>query len=293
MSAPHAAAHAEIDLPQGRIRYRDVGPRDSDAPVVVFVHGFLVNGSLWTGVADRLAAAGVRSIAPDLPLGSHRVPLAENADLSPKGVARLLLDLLAALELTDVTLVGNDTGGGLCQFVVDTDAQRIGRLVLTNCDCFDQFPPPPFGMAVRAGKHPALIRTGLRTARASAIRHSALAYGPLVRDRRALDPQLTSGWVEPLLQDKAIARDLAKFCAAVDPAQLFDISTRLGDFGKPVTLVWGAADRFFTLQLGCRLRDAFGTATLIEIADGKTFVPIDEPQRLSDAIVGAGHRLAR
>ncbi|WP_375488689.1 alpha/beta fold hydrolase [uncultured Jatrophihabitans sp.] len=293
MSAPHAAEHAEIELPQGRIRYRDVGPRNPEAPVVVLVHGFLVSGSLWTGVADRLAAAGVRSIAPDLPLGSHQLPLTEDADVSPRGIARLVLDLVAALELTDVTLVGNDTGGGLCQFVIDTDAQRIGRLVLTNCDCFDQFPPPPFGIAMRAGKHPALFRAGVRTARATVIRHSALAYGPLVRDRRALDPELTRSWVDPLVQDKAIAHDLAKFCAALDPAELLDISTRLADFGKPVTLVWGAADPFFKLALGCRLRDAFGNATLIEIADGKTFVPIDEPQRLSDAIVGAGHRLAR
>ena len=288
MAAPHTAELRTVDLPQGRVRYREAGPRDSTAPVVVLVHGLLVNASLWSGVADRLADAGIRSIAPDLPLGAHPIPLADDADLRPRGVARLLLDLLAALELDDITLVGNDTGGALCQFVIDTDATRIGRLVLTNCDAFDQFPPPPFGVLVRLGKHPALLRAAFRPARGKTIRHSVLGFGPLVRDRRALDPQLTRGWVEPVLTDKGVGGDLARFAEGVDPAELLDVSTRLGGFGKPVTLVWGAADPFFKLTLARRLRDAFGTAELIELDSARTFVAIDEPQRLTDAIVQAG-----
>ena len=292
MSQPHAeprpAELKTVDLPQGRVRYREAGPRDAAAPVVVFVHGLLVNGSLWSDVADVLAEAGIRSIAPDLPLGAHPIALAADADLSPRGVARLVLDLLAALDLTGVTLVGNDTGGALCQFVVDTDAARIGSLVLTNCDAFDQFPPKPFGVLVRLCKHPALLRAALRPARAGAIRHSALGFGPLIRNPRALDPQRSRGWVEPVLTDRGVGRDLARFAKSVDPAELLDVSTRLGRFGKPVTLAWGTADRFFTLDLGRRLRDAFGAATMIEVEGAKTFVAIDEPQHLADAITRIG-----
>ncbi len=116
-----------IELTQGTITYRSAGPQDSIEPVVVFVHGLLVDGTLWTGVADALAARGLRSYAPNWPIGSHPVPLDADADLSPRGIAKIVIEFLAALQLTDVTLVGNDTGGAVCQYVIDTDHSRIGH----------------------------------------------------------------------------------------------------------------------------------------------------------------------
>src|SRR5688572_13474022 len=100
----------EIRLAQGTIRYRDVG----EGPVLVFVHGLLVSGSLWRKVTPLLAGR-FRCIAPDWPLGAHEVALDDGADLSPAGVAQLIADFLEALDLRDVTLVGNDSGGALCQ----------------------------------------------------------------------------------------------------------------------------------------------------------------------------------
>jgi pimeloyl-ACP methyl ester carboxylesterase len=272
-----------VDLPQGRIHYRVAGPADSSAPPVVFVHGLLVNSELWSGVGWGLAEHRVRSYALDLPLGSHPEPLAADADRSPRGVARLILDFLAALDLRDVTLVGNDTGGALCQFVIDTDASRIGRLVLTNCDAFDKFPPPPFGAIVKVGRRPGRLRLALRGTRIKAIRHSVLGYGGLVTN--PLDPELTARWAAPCLADRAIAVDTARFLAQVRPGDLLDVSTRLGQFGKPVLLVWGAADPFFKLALAERLQAAFADARLVMIDGGRTFVPLDHPQRVAEEIV--------
>lgn len=275
-----------IDIPQGRLNYRVAGPIDSDTPPVVFVHGLLVNGELWTGVAEALAADGIRSYAPDLPLGSHPIALNADADLSPRGVARIINDFLAALDLDDVTLVGNDTGGALCQFLIDADAQRIGRLVLTNCDAFDQFPPAPFGLIVKLGRRPGRLRAMMETMRSKAVRHSPLGYGSLVA--RPLDAELTKRWSTPALSDKDIRRDAAKFLRGVDRKDLLDASTRLGQFGKPVTLVWGNHDPFFKVAFARRLRDTFTDATLVEVDGGKTFVPLDEPQRVADEIRTAG-----
>ena len=122
---------------------------------MVFVHGLLVNGELWTGVAEALAAHGIRSLCAGPAARRAPDPAHADADLTPHGVARLIIDFLDALELADVTLVGNDTGGALCQFLIDSDQSRIGRLVLTNCDAFDKFPPPPFGLLVKAAASPA------------------------------------------------------------------------------------------------------------------------------------------
>src|SRR5690348_2956052 len=99
----------EIELAQGTISYRVAGPQDSSAPPVVFVHGLLVDNQLWTAVADELATRGIRSYAPTWPLGSHRKAMNADADLSPRGIAKLINAFLAALDLTDVNLVGNDT----------------------------------------------------------------------------------------------------------------------------------------------------------------------------------------
>jgi pimeloyl-ACP methyl ester carboxylesterase len=267
----------EITLPHGPLHYRETGP--ADGPPVVFVHGFLVNGTLWGGVADDLAARGMRAIAPDWPLGAHRHPLAPDADRSPRGLARLIADFLAALKLEHVTLVGNDTGGALCQFVLDTDASRVGSLVLTNCDAFDVFPPRPFDLLFKLARRPGLTRALMLPTRLAWLRHSPLGFGPLVT--RPLDAAQTRGWVEPYLTSAGVRRDVQAFCRAVDPGELLDVSTRLDRFAGPVTLCWAPQDRFFRIQLAHRLLERFRVARLVEVPDSRTFVPHDQPARLA------------
>lgn len=271
-----------VDLPQGRVSYRLAGPANSTLPPVVFVHGILVNGELWTGVGAALADRGIRSYAPDLPLGGHTIAMKPHADLSPRGVARLLLSFLEALGLTDVTLVGNDTGGALCQFVIDTDSARIGRLVLTNGDAFDRFPPPPGGAFMKLGSSPSRLRLMRFPLRWTAVRHSSLGYGPFVS--RPLDAGLTRRWVSPLLTDAGIRRDTARFMRGIRPADLLETSTRLGSFTRPVLLLWGTGDRFFPMPFARRLAAAFPDSRLVEVEGGRTFLPLDEPGVIASQI---------
>ena len=276
-----------ISLPHGDLTYRAAGPEHASSPPVVFVHGFLVDGSLWDKTADALAAQGVRSYAPDWPLGSHRLALDAGADQSPRGVARRVIAFLEAMDLHDVTLVGNDTGGAICQFVLDTDASRIGRLVLTNCDAFDQFPPKPFDVLFKSFRSPAAIRGLMAPMRSTAVRHSPAGFGMLAAE---FDAEQTRRWVEPLLSDAGVREDTARFARAVDSSELLDVSTRLDRFPGPVLLVWGAADRFFKVDFARRLLDAFSDARLVEIEGGRTFVAIEHPGRLAEeiaALVGA------
>ncbi|ADP83611.1 alpha/beta fold hydrolase [Pseudofrankia inefficax] len=273
-----------IELPQGQIRYRAAGPPTSERPPVVFVHGVLVDRELWTPVADLLAQQGVRSYAPTLPMGAHQTPMDADADLTPRGVARLVLDLIAALDLRDVTLVGNDTGGAITQFVLDTDPDRIGRVVLTNCDAFGAFPPPPLTLLVRALRHPAVVAAMVPGLRSTRLRHGPLGFGPL--STGPLDPALTGAWVKPLADGK-IRRDLAKLARGIDPKDLLDVSTRLGKLDRPVRVLWGDDDRYFDVELGRRLADAFTDATFETVAGGRTFLPLDHPDRVATAILAA------
>jgi pimeloyl-ACP methyl ester carboxylesterase len=269
-----------IDLPQGQLRYRLAGPTNSTTPPVVLLHGLLVNSELWSGVADRLAARGARSYAPDLPLGSHPIALQPDADLSPRGVARLLSSFLAALDLTNVTLVGNDTGTALCQFIIDNDASRIGRLVLTNGDAFDQFPPPSLVPVFRLGRQSAGLYTLMSIMRPTWIRQRIQGQNV----SKPVDPALTRRWITPALAERGIRRDTAKFLRGVDPAELLEVSNGLRRFTKPVLLLWGGADRLFPIDLAHRLQHVFPNARLVEIPDGRLFFPLDEPQRVADEI---------
>jgi pimeloyl-ACP methyl ester carboxylesterase len=282
MKLDEGADMPSIDLSHATVDYRAVGPESAAAPPVVFVHGFLANATLWSKTADALAARGVRSYAPDWPLGSHTIPVGARADQSPRGIARQVAAFMQALDLDDVTLVGNDTGGAICQFLLDSDASRVGRVVLTNCDAFTAFPPAPFGGLFKAFRSPGRIRRLLAPMRATPVRHSPAGFGLLVR--KPLDPEQTRGWVEPCLRDAAIREDVARFAQQVDPSDLDAASSRLGEFAGPALWVWGAGDRFFKIQQARRLCDTFADARLIEIDNGRTFVPHDEPERLAEEV---------
>lgn len=274
------ATRRGIDLPAGTIHYREHGP--ADGPVVVFVHGFLVDDTLWSDVPERLAARGFRALAPTWPLASHTTAMREGADLSPRGIARIVLSFLDALDLRDVTLVGNDTGGAVCQFLLDEDATRVGRLVLTNCDAYDQFPPFPFGLLFRAVRRPGLGRLLLQATRVGRLRVGLLGFGGLVE--RRLTAAETDPWVRPYLDDAAIRRDVASFARGWARSDLVDVATRLPAFDRPVLLCWAPADRFFKIGLGRRLAADLPDARLVEVPGARTFVALDQPARVADEI---------
>jgi pimeloyl-ACP methyl ester carboxylesterase len=273
----------QLALKQATIEYQEFGPPDSEHPPVVFVHGVLVDGQLWRGVAEKLGRLGYRCIVPSLPLGSHTIPVNDAKSLSLHGVAEIVNDVIVALELSEVTLVGSDTGGGICQLVVDAHPERIGRLVLTNCDAFDQCPPFPFNTVFSLLRGPRSIKALFGQMRLAALRNSPLGFGLLISRP---DKRMTADWIRPCLNDARICRDLAALLRQIAIADLTDVATRLNRFDKPVTLVWGQDDRVFTPRLGRRLAAAFGNAKLIEIPGARTFVSLDEPDSVIDAIAG-------
>jgi pimeloyl-ACP methyl ester carboxylesterase len=267
----------EVKLSQGQVHYRDEG---TGAPVVL-VHGLLVNGTVWDRLVPSLAPH-VRCIVPDLPLGSHRRAMDPGAELSPEGVARLVAELIQRLNLNGVTLVGNDTGGAICQLVVASHPERVSRLVLTNCDAFDQFPPAKLRGAVGA-----LGRTGVVAAlgwlsRLRAVRRLALSVAPLTL--QPVPDDLVRGWVAPL-GDSGVRRDLAKFCREVRPEATQAAAERFAEFGGDVLVAWGLRDRFFELALGERLAAAFPRGRLERIENARTFVQIDAPDELARLIL--------
>jgi pimeloyl-ACP methyl ester carboxylesterase len=266
----------ELTLDQGTIRYRDHGAGEP----LVFVHGLLVDGELWRGVAPELAK-DARVIVPDWPLGSQELPAGPRADLSPPGLADLIADFIEALDLNGVTLVGNDTGGALCQLVVTRRPDRIARLVLTPCDAFEDFPPAAFKPLKALAYVPGAVAAMARSMSPASARRSPLAYGWL--SKRA-DDELTASWVRAVQTDPEIRRQVAEILKGFSPRYTLAAAERFGAFTGPVLVAWAAKDRFFKVSNAERLARAFPNGRLELIEDSYSFVSLDQPQRLAALI---------
>jgi pimeloyl-ACP methyl ester carboxylesterase len=240
-----------------------------------------VNADLWRKVVPALSK-DFRCIAPDLPLGCHDHPLRADADMSPAGAAKVIADFIAALDLDGVTLVGNDTGGALCQLVVTRHPERIARLVLTNCDAYDKFPPGFFRYLFWGAHVPGFVTALFQPMRIAAIRSSPIAYGWL--SKRGIPAEITAGWVRPGLESRAVRRDTAKLLKGVHPRYTQEAAKRFGEFDKPVLIAWGQEKDFFPAEYGERLSRDFPNARLERIEDSYTFVPEDQPERLVELI---------
>jgi pimeloyl-ACP methyl ester carboxylesterase len=270
----------EIELTSGTIRYRDTG----SGPTIVFVHGLLVDGTLWRKVVAQLEDR-FRCVVPDLPLGSQTVAMKPDADLSPPGLARAIGEFLEKLDLRDVTLVANDTGGALTQILLASgDTDRIAKVVLTPCDSFDNFFPPLFRPLKYLARVPGAVNGVIQGMRAPAMRRLPMAYGWLTK--RRVPNEVTAGWVRPCQTDKGVRRDTAKLLTGVDSKYTIEAAEQLHTFPRPVLLAWAPEDRFFPIEHAHRLAGLFPDARVEEIPDSYSFVSEDQPDRTAQLIAG-------
>lgn len=266
-----------VDIDAGVIHYETVGP-PTGRPVV-FVHGYLMGSSLWRQISERLGARGLRCIAPTWPLGAHPEPMRPGTDMTLPGIAAMVDALLRALDLDDVVLVGNDTGGVVSQLVAIDHPERIGALVLTSCDAFEHFPPPILKPLIVAAKLRATFRLALQPLRTPVGRQKAYA----VLSHRDIN-DLAVEWLKPALGNGAIADDLRRLTASLRQQTTLDAAARLGEFTKPALIAWSADDGVFPLEDGPRLAAALPDARLRIIDDARTFSMLDQPDRLAALI---------
>lgn len=275
----------EVHLPQGTIRYRE----DGTGEPLLFVHGVVVNGDLWRKVVPRLAK-DFRCIVPDWPLGAHEVPMKADADLSPPALAELIVDFIDALGLESVTLVGNDTGGALCQLVAAEHPERVSRLVLTSCDMYDRFFPPLFKPLQMAAAIPGSIWLIGHSLRMRPAQRLPIAFGWVTK--RLPEKSVVDGWLRPGLRSGGVRRDLAKVLRGANPRYTNDAAEKLKTFDRPVLLPWAVEDKLFPLEYARRFAADLPDATVEEIHDSYTFIPEDQPDLLAEAIASFAHRPA-
>jgi pimeloyl-ACP methyl ester carboxylesterase len=272
----NSAAKEEVALPDGTIRYRDAGGAGSP---IVFVHGYLVDGRLWNGVVERLSDR-CRCLAPDWPLGAQQVAMNPDADLSPPGIARLIAEFIERLELEDVTIVGNDSGGAISQILAANHPERVGRLALTNCDTHENFPPGIFKAMPPLAKLPGGMQVMSLPFRVPAM--ARRAFAPFARTK--IPDDLVASWMEPSAHDRGVMHDTKKVTAGMNKHHTLAAAQKLQTTSIPLRLLWAPGDKFFPMKYAERLASEVPNSQLIEIENAKTFVPLDQPQRVADEV---------
>jgi len=271
---------SQIELSAGTIDYEDTG---GEGPTLVLLHGLLMDASLWDDVMADLSVDH-RCVAPTLPLGAHRHAMNADADLSLRGIARLVTELLDRLDLRGATVVGNDTGGALVQLLVGDGATRVSRIVLASCDAFDNFPPGLTGNTlVLTGKlPPALFGLFMQQMRLRPVRRLPIAFGWLTKRGDAA----TARWMKPVLQQREIRRDTVRVlrAAAAERHLMLDAAERLPAYDRPALVVWASEDRVMPSDHGHRLAELLPQGRLVEMPDSYTLIPLDQPARLAQII---------
>jgi pimeloyl-ACP methyl ester carboxylesterase len=272
-------AFGQVELSCGPIRFGDTG----NGPPLVFVHGVYMNGTLWHPLVDRLAGR-FRCLTPTFPLGGHRVPARYSADLSPEALAKLVPEFLEALDLSEVTVVANDTGGGLCLIALDSDhpgLARIDRLVLTNCDSYESFPPKAFRPLVALARRAPWLFTHAFGASMRRARVRRLFLRQVAHHRPSR--QELNGYFDPL-RSRAVLRDAVKATAGLTKSATLAAAPAIGHFKGNVVLAWGTECRFFPLGHAQRLAVAFPDARVEPVPGSRTYVMLDAPDHLATLI---------
>ena len=260
----------------GTIEYRDIGK----GPVIVFLHLILAEASHWDKMPPLLADR-FRCILPTLPMGAHRIPADDSADLSAAGLARAVAELLDHLDVHDVTLVGNDSGGAIAQVVAMNHPERLGRVVLTNCDMYDVFPPKMFSYFKLLPYIPGGISVTARALKIRAFWKLPFVFRLLTN---SVDGVKVDRWANAMLANKQVRRDACRVIKGFGPEITNGAAVALRSTTLPFLVAWGADDKAFKPALAQRFCAEIPTAKLVMIENCKTLVCWDQPERLAQLI---------
>ncbi|HEY3970450.1 MAG TPA: alpha/beta hydrolase [Solirubrobacteraceae bacterium] len=266
-----------IELTAGQLCYRDCG----NGTPVVFLAGLSLSSGFWRRLVPALAQP-IRAIVPDLPLGAHTIAMRRDADLSPPAIADVVVDLLDALGISEAVIVGNDTGGVIAKLLATRHPARVSALVLTPCECFENFLPPIYRYLQVLAYLPGAVWLLAQTMRIPSIRRLPIAFGWLTN--QPLEPRAYRQYLTPARTTKGVRRDIAKVLRGIRRRYTIEADAALAAFDRPTLIAWAGEDRVFPYRHAEQLAEILPNARLIRIAHSYTYVPEDQPLILAEHI---------
>jgi pimeloyl-ACP methyl ester carboxylesterase len=273
------AGQRKVDTPSGSIHYVERG----EGPVALFVHGVLLNGYLWR---HQLAQLGDlrRCIAVDL-MAHGNTEISVGQDVSVTANAHMLAQFLDALRIDQVDLVGNDSGGGICQIFAALYPKRLRSLTLTDCDAHDNWPPEAFKSFVNMVAAGGLAETLNAMLADKSVYRSPQALGLAYQRPEAVTDDTIETYLRPHIRSPQRTHDLERFVNAFDCRHTVDIEAALRLLQAPTLIAWGTDDIFFDLKWSRWLEEAIpGTKKRIEVTDARIFFPEERAQEFNNAL---------
>jgi pimeloyl-ACP methyl ester carboxylesterase len=262
----------------GTIHYEEVG----EGPPLVMVGGLAMDWRLWEGVSAELADT-YRCLMLTMPFGSHPEPMRADADLSLRGMGRIVADFIESLGLDGVTLCFNDWSGAQVM-VADGLLDRVSALVLASCETEGNYPPGLAGQAaVMSAKLPGGLSVMRQTLLRPWLRRLPFVYGQM--SKRGVPDAVMREWLEPLRRPE-IRRDVRRYIGDIRQGRrdIAAATPSLRTFERPVLVVWDSEGPMMPNEEGRKLASDFPDSRLVEIADSYTLIPIDQPVELAAAI---------
>ena len=269
----------QVQTKSGPASYIDTG---GPGRVALFVHGLGTSSYLWRHVIGQLDGQR-RCVAVDLPLHGH-TPAAADQDFTLPGFARFLAEVCEGLELTDIDLVANDTGGAISQVFATGHPELLHTLTLTNCEAHDNLPPKlllPAVWLAHMGLAARISPRLLRDIRRGRKRFYGLGY----QDIENLPEDLARFWLESQFATPELARQNQRIMTSLHTRDLLAIEPALARLQVPTLIVWGTGDKFFRLKWAYWLRDTIPGATeVVELSGARIFFPDERATELTSAL---------
>jgi pimeloyl-ACP methyl ester carboxylesterase len=278
-----------VPVPGGEVRVRRHHLGGAQAVPVLFVHGAFVNSHLWDGVIDHLVVSGASLdlIAPDLPLGAHHRRMNAGTDLTVSGITSMLIGVLDALELDQVVVVANDSGGAITQHMLVSHPARFSGVLLTSTEAADNFPPQYFRFLFPPLRLRAFMWSTGHLLRTNVGRRLPITFGHLFK--RRLTSEQARTLMGPLWESPGARNDVRLFLisATDDPDLLTRAEARFDQVTAPVDIAWTAGDRVFPDRDADRLADRFPRGRRVgDITDSGSLSPFDQPEQVAQRVLG-------
>src|SRR5215472_871183 len=257
-----------VETASGGISFTERGT----GPAALFVHGVLLNAHLWRHQLGHLADLR-RCIAVDL-LAHGDTEITPSQDVSVTANANMLREFLDALNIDQVDLVGNDSGGGISQIFSALYPQRVRSLTLTDCDVHDNWPPDAFKPFLAMAAGGGLRETLDAMLTNKDIYRSPQALGPAYEHPERVTDESIDTYLRPLVRTEQRTRDFQRFLAAFDNAHTRVIEPRLKTLTAPTLIVWGTDDVYFDVRWSKWLAKTIpGTRRRVELGGARIFFP--------------------
>lgn len=262
------------DTTFGRIAYVEKGT----GPVALFIHGFPVNGFAWRDVLDDLAPAR-RCVAPDL-MGLGYTEIKADQDLGFDRQAAMIAGFLDRLGVSQVDLVGNDSGASISQVFAARYPSRLRSLTLTNCEVHDLWPNAMLKAAFDQFADPSIV-IGIKTM-VDAPAVARQAFASVYEDAERIPDEAFKTYFEPLVSSEERSNSMRRFLSLGNLKVLTSIAPQLRELKVPTLIAWGEADTAFDLKSPEWLKNNIGNLRrLIMVPRAKLFFPEEHPKLMS------------